>query len=89
MESTVDIEKGTCECQNWRINGFPCVHAAAVLVRGGLDVFKYVDPYFYASTFRAIYLFSMHPITEPELPEASEPTTSLVLPPLTKSKLED
>ena len=47
---TVDLAAGTCSCEMWRIDGFPCSHAAAVFVKGGLDAYKHIDPYFWAET---------------------------------------
>lgn len=38
---TVNIVEGTCSCGMWRINNFPCSHAAAVFKRV-LDAYKHI-----------------------------------------------
>ena len=59
---------------------------AAVLVRCGFDAYKYVDPYFYASTFRACYSYPIHHVPEIEIVETIEMSTPEVIPPLTKKQ---
>lgn len=49
---TVKVDDNTCSCEMWKINGFPCPHAASIFIRFGLDMYKHIDPYFWASTFR-------------------------------------
>ncbi|KAM7514243.1 hypothetical protein LguiA_003826 [Lonicera macranthoides] len=59
---TVNVFKGTYSCGMWRINSFPCPHAAAVFKRAGLDTYKHIESYFRDTTFRACYSFPIHPI---------------------------
>lgn len=81
---TVNVVEGTCSCGMWRINSFPCPHAAAVFKRAGLDVYKHIESYFRVTTFRACYSFPIHPIPDVLDCVANAGDAGYICPPETK-----
>ncbi|KAH7853637.1 hypothetical protein Vadar_004959 [Vaccinium darrowii] len=80
---SVDLVTRNCSCQKWQQDGFPCCHAVGVIASAGKDLSYYVDPYYYADTYRASYSHSIHPI--PTLWMPRHPTNEdVILPPLSK-----
>nr|KAJ0209554.1 hypothetical protein LSAT_V11C400175150 [Lactuca sativa] len=52
----VDLDKRTCSCRMWQLNGYGCVHFVAAISYLNRDVEKYVDTYF----FKAMYMKTYH-----------------------------
>lgn len=64
----VNIERHTCSCCLWQVEGFPCAHGVAVICRSGLKFDEYVDPYFHTSTYAKIYEELIYPIPTMTMP---------------------
>ena len=43
----VDIDRQTCSCYEWQLNGFPCCHVVHALHSSGRDVYDFIDPFFH------------------------------------------
>ncbi|XP_028112998.1 uncharacterized protein LOC114311135 [Camellia sinensis] len=79
----VDVDRRTCSCFQWQINGFPCVHAIVAARRSGRDLCTLIEPYFHVSEYRFSYTRSIMPIPTMEQPQ---PTGHdyVILPPTVK-----
>ncbi|KAL2462165.1 MuDR family transposase [Abeliophyllum distichum] len=80
----VDICKSTCSCFQWQLNGFPCVHAVAVINRSGRRIDEFVDYYFHVAAFRKSYEEVIHPIPTSMRLEYENSANFDILPPPTK-----
>ncbi|KAF9610918.1 hypothetical protein IFM89_025728 [Coptis chinensis] len=58
----VNVERRSCSCRYWQIDGFPYVHAVASIITSGGSVYSFIDPTFTVSSF------SIHPIANIEMP---------------------
>ncbi|XP_012832642.1 PREDICTED: uncharacterized protein LOC105953518 [Erythranthe guttata] len=59
--AVVDVQARTCSCRWWQINGYPCVHAAAVLFLYRNDGYEHIDEYFHVSMFKSTYAMLIQP----------------------------
>ncbi|KAK9273681.1 hypothetical protein L1049_018491 [Liquidambar formosana] len=59
---SVDIQRRTCSCYQWQINGFPCAHAAQALQKSGKNLLDYVERYFHTWCYFSAYSQSVFPI---------------------------
>jgi zinc finger SWIM domain-containing protein 3 len=73
--NVVNIDAWDCSCREWQLNGFPCLHAVAVLQHIGRDVYDYCSKYYTTEAFRLTYSESIKPVPtvdKPVLGESSE-----------------
>ncbi|WVZ25187.1 hypothetical protein V8G54_003731 [Vigna mungo] len=68
----VDIDKYTCSCRKWSINGIPCVHALTAMRFLNLNAEDYVPPCFQKSTYEEMYSSIIYPINGKHLWEVTE-----------------
>ncbi|XP_023638931.1 uncharacterized protein LOC111830653 [Capsella rubella] len=59
---SVDMEKKTCGCGYWQLNGIPCMHAMCVITTTKLDLNDYVSDYYLSSRWRLLYKEGMKPV---------------------------
>ncbi|KAI3894451.1 hypothetical protein MKW92_017639 [Papaver armeniacum] len=69
----VDLMRMTCTCQRWKVFGFPCAHATAAITMSGIDILRFIQPYFGSNHFRNSYAHAIRPIPNYDRPEAYEP----------------
>ncbi|CAH1420674.1 unnamed protein product [Lactuca virosa] len=55
----VDIDKKTCSCRVWQLNGYGCVHSVATISYLNSDVGNYVDPMYYGAIYKNTYKYPM------------------------------
>ena len=58
----VDLEKRTCSCRLWQLNGYGCVHSVASICFMNREVEEYVDPIFTRSMYDKTYQFQIFPM---------------------------
>ncbi|XP_057440306.1 uncharacterized protein LOC130732221 [Lotus japonicus] len=58
----VDIEKQTCTCNFWELNGIPCRHAVSCLSDRGLNPENYVHDYYKKTAYNTCYEHIISPI---------------------------
>ena len=63
----VDLEKKTCSCRLWELNGYGCVHSVAALCFLNRDVEMYVDPWFTREKYDKTYQFQVFPMNGYEM----------------------
>ncbi|KAH7851995.1 hypothetical protein Vadar_019292 [Vaccinium darrowii] len=80
---SVNIVERNCSSQKWQQDGFPCCHAVKVIASAGKDLSYYVDPYYYADTYCALYSYPIHPIPTLWMPRHTT-NEDVILPPLSK-----
>ncbi|XP_026383641.1 uncharacterized protein LOC113279151 [Papaver somniferum] len=69
----VDLMQMTCTCQRWKVFGFPCAHATAAITMSGIEMLRFIQPYFGSNHFRHTYTPAIRPIPKYDRPEAYEP----------------
>ncbi|CAH1436434.1 unnamed protein product [Lactuca virosa] len=55
----VDLDKKTCSCRVWQLNGYGCVHSVATISYLNRDVGSYVDPMFFGAFYRNAYKYPL------------------------------
>lgn len=80
---TVDLERRTCSCRWWQIDGLPCDHAVVVIRKSGQNLNSYVEPFFYTDLYHLSYSDPNFPIPDIDKPETTL-QNMLILPPLCK-----
>nr|KAJ0225689.1 hypothetical protein LSAT_V11C100036340 [Lactuca sativa] len=58
----VDLERKTCSCRLWQLNGYGCAHSIASVSYLNRDVEAYVDNMFSTTTFRKAYNYIISPM---------------------------
>nr|KAJ0209995.1 hypothetical protein LSAT_V11C400161160 [Lactuca sativa] len=58
----VDLERKTCSCRLWQLNGYGCAHSIASISFLNRDVEAYVDNMFSTTTFRKAYNYIIAPM---------------------------
>nr|KAJ0188950.1 hypothetical protein LSAT_V11C800415220 [Lactuca sativa] len=58
----VDLERKTCSCRLWQLNGYGCAHYIASISFLNRDVEAYVDNIFSTTTFRKAYNYRIAPM---------------------------
>ncbi|XP_028117755.1 uncharacterized protein LOC114315338 [Camellia sinensis] len=79
----VDVNRRTCSCCQWQVNGFPCSYAVISFRNSGRNISDSIEPYYHVSEFKASYFESIHPIPTIEKPIATH-TDYLIAPPVVK-----
>jgi len=51
----VKLGSHTCTCRKWQMTSLPCCHTLAVITKGNLWVYDFVDPMYKAKTQCRIY----------------------------------
>ncbi|XP_026410819.1 uncharacterized protein LOC113306050 [Papaver somniferum] len=69
----VDLMHMTCTFQRWKVFGFPCARSTAAITMSGIDMLRFVQPYFGSNNFRHTYAPAIRPILNYDRPEAYEP----------------
>ena len=68
----VDLEKRTCSCRLWQLNGYGCVHSVAAIFFLNREVEAYVDPMFKREKYLKTYYYSISPLNGSSMwPETS------------------
>ncbi|KAL6560894.1 hypothetical protein OROHE_006071 [Orobanche hederae] len=62
----VDLSERTCSCHQWRVMGFPCAHAVAVMQKNCNSVYNLIKECAHASSYRACYSFDIQSVPETE-----------------------
>lgn len=62
VSTSVDIHRRVCSCKMWQLNGFPCVHACAVITTQSLPLNELVEPFFHVSSYKNSYGECIYPI---------------------------
>lgn len=60
--NVVNIDVWDCNCRGWQLNGFPCVHAVAVLQHVGRNLPDYCSKFYTTEAFRLTYSESVNPV---------------------------
>ncbi|CAH1453343.1 unnamed protein product [Lactuca virosa] len=55
----VDLEKKTCTCRIWKLNGYGCVHSVAAISYVNRDVEAFVDPLYRTCIYMNTYKYSI------------------------------
>ncbi|XP_023739034.1 uncharacterized protein LOC111887046 [Lactuca sativa] len=55
----VDLDKKTCTCRVWKLNGYGCVHSEATISYLNRDVANYVDPILYDAFYKNTYKYQI------------------------------
>ncbi|KAL7586291.1 hypothetical protein Lser_V15G36537 [Lactuca serriola] len=55
----VDLERKTCSCRLWQLNGYGCAHYVAIISYLNRDVEAYVDNMFSTTTFKKAYNYKI------------------------------
>nr|KAJ0197285.1 hypothetical protein LSAT_V11C700374720 [Lactuca sativa] len=63
----VDIERKTCSCRLWQLNGYGCAHSVASISFLNRDVEAYVDNMFSTTTFRNAYNYRIAPMNSSDM----------------------
>ncbi|XP_013614098.1 PREDICTED: uncharacterized protein LOC106320281 [Brassica oleracea var. oleracea] len=50
----VSLEKETCACRSWQMNGIPCIHAAKIILGAKRKLSEFVAPCYTTSKWRGI-----------------------------------
>ncbi|KAL1567419.1 hypothetical protein AAHA92_02899 [Salvia divinorum] len=58
----VNLRDKTCSCRLWQIQGIPCVHACACILKNGHPLTKYVSHYYSRETMVSLYTHMLYPI---------------------------
>ncbi|XP_026428751.1 uncharacterized protein LOC113324668 [Papaver somniferum] len=69
----VDMMHMTCTCQRWKVVGFSCAHATVAIIMNGIEMLRFVQPYFGSSHFRHTYAPAIRPIPNYDRPKVYEP----------------
>ncbi|XP_052622742.1 uncharacterized protein LOC128128018 [Lactuca sativa] len=56
----VNLDKKTCTCRVWQLNGYGCVHSVATISYLNRDVATYVDPMLYVAFYKNTYKYHIH-----------------------------
>jgi zinc finger SWIM domain-containing protein 3 len=80
---TVDLERRTCSCRWWQIDGLPCDHAVAVIQKTQHNLNSFVEPFFHTEMYRLSYSYPIFPIPNIDKPETTS-QNMLIRPPLCK-----
>ncbi|CAI9264970.1 unnamed protein product [Lactuca saligna] len=73
----VHLERRTCSCSLWQLNGMGCVHFIAAMSYMNRDVESYVDKIFSSITYMKAYKFRLTPMNGSNLWPTSEYTPPL------------
>ncbi|XP_026378756.1 uncharacterized protein LOC113273213 [Papaver somniferum] len=73
ISHVVDLMHMKCTFQRWKVFCFPCAHAIAAITMSGIEMLRFVQPYFGSNNFRHTYAPTIRPIPNYERPEAYEP----------------
>ncbi|XP_057432629.1 uncharacterized protein LOC130725413 [Lotus japonicus] len=69
----VDIDKQSCTCNYWELNGIPCRHVVACFNDKGLKPENYVHQYYLRATYEICYGHMISPINgENKWPKMSQ-----------------
>ncbi|KAI5349707.1 PREDICTED: Transposase MuDR plant [Prunus dulcis] len=69
----VDLDKNTCSCREWDLNGVPCAHGIATThYKGGKPVEEYVNSCYSRTAYLRAYDNLIQPINGPNLWAISE-----------------
>ncbi|CAI9278555.1 unnamed protein product [Lactuca saligna] len=63
----VDLERKTCSCWLWQLNGYGCAHSIASMSFLNRDVEAYVDNMFSTTTFRKAYNYRIAPMNSSDM----------------------
>nr|KAJ0204339.1 hypothetical protein LSAT_V11C500277040 [Lactuca sativa] len=63
----VDLEKKTCSCRLWQLNGFGCAHSVASISFLNRDVKAYEDNIFSTTTFKKAYNYKIAPMNNSDM----------------------
>ncbi|CAI9279345.1 unnamed protein product [Lactuca saligna] len=63
----VDLERKTCSCRLWQLNGYGCAHSVASISFLNMDVEAYVDNMFSTTTFRKAYNYIIAPMNSSDM----------------------
>nr|KAJ0192741.1 hypothetical protein LSAT_V11C800426100 [Lactuca sativa] len=63
----VDLERKTCSCRLWQLNGYGCAHSVASISFLNRDVEAYVDNMFSTTTFRKAYNYRISPMNSSDM----------------------
>ncbi|XP_052625661.1 uncharacterized protein LOC128132761 [Lactuca sativa] len=63
----VDLERKTCSCRLWQLNGYGCAHYVASISFLNRDVEAYVDNMFSTTTFRKAYNYRIAPMNSSDM----------------------
>ncbi|KAG8366979.1 hypothetical protein BUALT_Bualt16G0024700 [Buddleja alternifolia] len=58
----VDLDKKTCTCGMYQLNGYPCCHAYAAIANKRNDVEDYVDFCYKKETYLKVYEYMIHDV---------------------------
>ncbi|KAL7602969.1 hypothetical protein Lser_V15G16880 [Lactuca serriola] len=63
----VDLERKTCSCRLWQLNGYGCAHSVASISFLNRDVEAYVDNMFSTTIFRKAYNYRIAPMNSSDM----------------------
>ncbi|CAI9297408.1 unnamed protein product [Lactuca saligna] len=78
----VDLERKTCSCRLWQLNGYGCAHSVASISFLNRDVEAYIDNMFSTTTFRKAYNYIIAPMNSSEM--SLETNYTPPLPPISR-----
>jgi hypothetical protein len=59
-----DVEKETCTCRAWQLLGYPCAHAAAVLLFMHRSPQNFAHACFSLESYQSMYAMVIHPVPD-------------------------
>ncbi|KAL7224731.1 hypothetical protein ACSBR1_026084 [Camellia fascicularis] len=83
----VDVNRRTCSCYQWQVNGFQCSHAVVAFRNSGRNIYDLIESYHHVTEFRAMYSESIHHIPTVEKPSVT-PNEYIIAPSATKHSQE-
>ncbi|XP_056857175.1 uncharacterized protein LOC108839209 [Raphanus sativus] len=58
----VSLERETCACRSWQMNGIPCIHAAKVILGAKRKLSEFVAPCYTTNQWRETYSYGISPL---------------------------
>ncbi|KAL0431332.1 UNVERIFIED_CONTAM: hypothetical protein Sradi_0759200 [Sesamum radiatum] len=61
-QHSMDLDKRSCSCRKWDLNGIPCKHACSAILCKGDDPIDYVNECYTVSVYRNVYKTAIMPV---------------------------
>ncbi|KAL0421250.1 UNVERIFIED_CONTAM: hypothetical protein Slati_3147900 [Sesamum latifolium] len=67
LKWNVDLDKRSCSCRKWDLNGIPCKHACSAILCKGDDPIDYVNECYTVAVYKSVYKTAIMPVAGREL----------------------
>ncbi|KAL2246245.1 UNVERIFIED_CONTAM: hypothetical protein Sindi_2892700 [Sesamum indicum] len=71
-QHSVDLDKRSCSCRKWNLNGIPCKHACSAILCKGDDPIKYVNECYSVASYKNVYKTAIMPMVGRDLWTATQ-----------------